>query len=43
MIDGAEYVTLGDIQVTLLKMRKDGMSREAIEYVLNRVYWENAK
>ena len=35
-----KYETLGDINGALTQMKVDGVTRESIEYVLNRVYWE---
>lgn len=32
------YVTLGDIAAELTCMRSDGVTREAIEYALEKVY-----
>lgn len=38
-----EFQTLGDIARELHKMRGDGMTREAVQYAMDRVYWEEAE
>jgi hypothetical protein len=32
--------TLGDIQELLLEWKETGISRESVEYVINKVWWE---
>jgi len=38
--DEKTYVTLGDIADELRMMKAQGMTREAVLYALDRVFWE---
>lgn len=40
MAERKVYATLGDIAAELSAMKLDGMTREAIIYALDRVFWK---
>lgn len=37
------YVTLGHIAAELRRMQRDGMTREAVEYAMDRVFMEDVQ
>ncbi len=39
----SDYETLGDIANTLRIMKNQGMTKNSIRYVLDRIYWEEKK